>query len=93
MNDKKHFLKINDNEVITYTVVRSKRKTLGIAIDNQGQVKVSAPLLLKDKQIKAIIEKKTPWIRNKLKDLKEKVTPSISRQFVRGDKFFYLGKI
>jgi hypothetical protein len=38
---KKYFVRIKDNKV-AYTVVKTKRKTIGITIDMNGEVKVSA---------------------------------------------------
>ena len=43
-NVKKHILQTGENSIV-YTVSRTGRKTIGITINEKGDVKVSAPLL------------------------------------------------
>lgn len=61
MKDKEYFIETSNNQ-ITYTVVKTKRKTIGITIDMNGEVKVSAPLRISEKQIKEVVQKKADWI-------------------------------
>jgi len=50
----------NGTNSISYTLTRSRRKTVGIRITENGEVKVAAPLNIPDRQLKDIILKKLP---------------------------------
>ena len=47
---------------MTYSVIRSRRRTLSIEIDRTGNVKVRAPYRMPNKDIKAFITEKQDWI-------------------------------
>ena len=49
-------------ESISYTLVRSKRKTLGIRILPSGEVEVRAPLRASKRDIDRIVRSKAAWI-------------------------------
>lgn len=91
MDNKKYFVEIKDNKV-AYAVVKTKRKTIGIIVDMNGEVKVSAPLRISEKQIKEVVQKKADWIVKKVNEVIERNSNLVSRQFVSGEKFLYLGK-
>ncbi len=91
MDNKKRFIEIKDNK-IPYTLVRTRRRTIGITIDINGEVKVSAPLRVSERQIKEILHKKADWIARKLNEVTEKNSNITCRQFVSGESLPYLGK-
>jgi len=91
MDNKKCFVEIKDNK-IAYTVVKTRRKTIGITVDMNGEVKVSAPLRISEKQIREIVQKEAGWIIKKVNEAIERNSNLISRQFASGEKFLYLGK-
>lgn len=71
-------------------LVRSKRKTLSLIVENDGTLTVRAPLRLKEADIQRFIEAKADWIKRKQANIRKiAVTP---RQYVDGDTFLYLGK-
>ena len=45
-----------------YTLIRSRRKSIGIRVENDGSVKVRAPLFLSRSSIEAVVEKNSKWI-------------------------------
>lgn len=61
----------NGTNSISYTLTRSRRKTVGIRITENGEVKVAAPLNIPDRQLKDIILKKLPWILRKQEELRK----------------------
>lgn len=78
---------------VQYTLSRSKRKTVGIKLNEKGEVSVSAPLGLSGKQVREIIIKKIPWIVKKQEELKRKYNESgEQKKFIDGEAFLYLGK-
>lgn len=91
MKDKEYFIETSNNQ-ITYTVVKTNRKTIGITIDMNGEVKVSAPLRISEKQIKEVVQKKADWIIKKVNEVRERNSNTVCREFISGEKFLYLGK-
>lgn len=73
-----------------YKLVRSKRKTLSLIVENDGSLTVRAPLRMKEADIRRFIEAKKDWIKRKQKKAREEaITP---RQYVNGETFWYLGE-
>ncbi|GAE90719.1 M48 family metallopeptidase [Acetivibrio straminisolvens] len=78
---------------VSYTLTRSRRKTVGIRVTENGEVKVSAPLNISDKQLKDIMLKKLSWILKKQEELRKLYKEScIGNKFADGETFLYLGK-
>ena len=48
-----------------YTLVRSKRKTVALQINAEGELIVRAPMLYSERKIKKLIEEHREWIENK----------------------------
>jgi len=91
MKTEKHFIEYKNTRIF-YTLTKSKRKTIGIKIDKNGEVKVSAPLRLGKKQIEEVIREKSDWIISKLNIVREMNSNIVPREFVSGEKLLYLGK-
>ncbi len=51
----------------SYTLIRSKRKTVSLIVQNDGVLLVKAPLKYPVDQINAFVKSKSPWIIEKLK--------------------------
>jgi len=57
---------------IPYVIVRSRRKTIGITIEGDGQVKLRKPLYVSDKAALNFLREKSQWVcRNYLRQLKK----------------------
>jgi len=72
-------------------VVRSQRKKSASINVKNNHVIISVPKNLSDFRIQEIINKKSLWIKTRLKEQKETSTP-ILKEFVSGESFPYLGK-
>ena len=84
-------LKTNNDLEFPIEIIRTdRRKTFSIKID-KGKVRIVVPKRLSQKNINAIILKKTPWIRKKIR-LQEKIYPLKPKEYVNGETFSYLGK-
>lgn len=90
MQNKKCILYAKDKKV-EYTLVKTNRKTIGITVYANGEVRVSAPYRASEKQIKEIIESKADWIIKKVNKIHSIKSTSIYRHFVDGEKLLYLG--
>lgn len=91
MKTEKYFIEYKGTKIF-YTLTKSKRKTIGIRIDNNGEVNVSAPLRLSKKQIEEAVRGKVDWIFNKVNKVKAMSLDVVPREFVNGEKLLCLGK-
>ena len=79
-----------------YKVIRSRRKTLAIHIENDLSVSVKAPLFLSDEVIKREVKKHEKWIENTREKIKKRESekPSFSEEEIeklkKGLKYSYV---
>ena len=79
------------DEDLSIEVVRTKRrKTASIKVID-GLVQAIVPDQLSDGRVEALIQKRTPWIRKKLREQSQIVTPK-PKEYVSGESFTYLGR-
>lgn len=48
--------------IFTYEIIRSKRKTISISVDNQCNITVRAPLKMSDNEIEGFVSEKKKWL-------------------------------
>jgi len=80
------------NSVITYEVIKSDRKTLGIKIDFDSGIIVRSPQKLSQNKIKEVLQDKSSWILEKLQKIDEIKSPPPPKKFLSGERFPYLGR-
>lgn len=73
-------------------IIRSKRKSIAIIVDMDGNVIVRAPYKATSKLIDAFIKEKEGWIRSK-KEIANKIPRLKPKEFVSGEGFLYLGEV
>ncbi len=78
------------NQLTNYHLVRTKRKTLGIEINDFGELIIRSPENLSKTKIKQLVHQKTKWINKKQNELKKQNRRR--RLFQTGETFLYLGK-
>ena len=72
-------------------IIRTERtKSASIEVEDDI-VKVVVPRFLSDQRIEDLIEKRTAWIRQKLKIQTERIRPK-PKEYVNGESFTYLGR-
>jgi predicted metal-dependent hydrolase len=81
----------NDKK-IEYSIVRRKRKTVGITISPEKKIQVAAPKWVTNNQIQDIIKEKSSWIFNKLLFLEQTGSEYVQRQFITGESYLYIGE-
>jgi predicted metal-dependent hydrolase len=91
MQNDKYFIEINNGK-INYSIVKTKRKTIGITVDRNGKVKVSAPLYVSEKEIREVVQEKTDWIAKKVNEVRKRNLNTVHKEFVSGEEFLYLGE-
>lgn len=75
----------------SYSVVRSKRKTIAIHVHRDNRVEVRSPLFLSQKEIENFVSKKSSWILKTINNNSLHL-PFIKKEFVSGEEFFLAGK-
>ena len=80
-------------EDLTFNLRRSeRRKTLGITIERDGEVVVTAPATLPLDEIERLVRSKGLWIYRKLAEREFVVGPGRPKEYVPGETFHYLGR-
>jgi len=82
-------LGLTDNTIKKYHLIRSKRKTLSLQINNSAQLVVRAPQRLSIKEVNAFIDEKADWINKKSRSIKSNLIPKPN--YSEGEQFLYLG--
>lgn len=80
------------NKEIEFNIVRRKRKTICIKIEEDGNVIVSAPLKVSKQFIMEVVQNKADWIIEKQIEIKKRGSKKLSREIAEGTTFMYLGK-
>lgn len=73
-------------------IVRSRRKSFTIQIDEKGTLIVRAPTTASDRSIYELVAKKQAWIEQKLQLVTERRGNMRNRKFRDGDLYLYLGR-
>lgn len=78
---------------LTFHLHRStRRKTVGITIERDGSLHVSAPRDSSLEVIERITRDKMQWVYTKLAEREALARPRRQREFVSGEGFYYLGR-
>jgi predicted metal-dependent hydrolase len=73
-------------------IIRSRRRTVVLEINQQGELVVRAPWYLPDSEIKEVICRHQKWIEKKLAEVEQKRQKVKPKSFVAGENFLYLGQ-
>jgi len=76
---------------IEYNLTKRKRKTASIYIERDGSISVLAPESWSDLQIEEVLEHKRSWIYRGLAEWEDLNATRVTREFVSGEGFLYLG--
>jgi len=74
-------------------IIRSNRRTISLQICDDATLIVKAPLRVKNNIINQVILKQHKWLKKKKKEILSRDIKFIEKQFVSGEKYFYLGKL
>lgn len=80
-------------ESLTYTLRHtSRRRTVGIFVEPDGQVAVLAPAATSMERVEQIMRRRMKWIRRKQRLVASMPTPVQPREWVAGETHRYLGR-
>jgi predicted metal-dependent hydrolase len=74
------------------TIIRSKRRTLGLEIASDARLIVRAPSRASMRDIHRAVSEKLPWILEKQRLTRERSSRAVNKQFVDGEMFMFLGR-
>jgi predicted metal-dependent hydrolase len=77
---------------LSYSLIKSSRKTIGIIVHTDGSVVVRAPHRTTKKEIDEVINKRFDWILKHKKRFEEQGPAYSKSEFVDGEKHLFLGK-
>src|SRR5262245_8477641 len=78
---------------LTFALKRSRRrKTLGITIERDGELVLTAPEGVPDTEIERLTRQKGLWIYRKLAEREFLVGPTREKEYRSGETFYYLGR-
>lgn len=80
------------NSDIQYSIIFSKRKTLGIQINPDGSVVVKAPVDTSKQKIYEKVKKRAPWIIKQQDFFKSFGEKMPRRRYISGETHLYLGR-
>ena len=77
---------------ITYTLIRSSRRTLSMEISNDGSLIIRAPHLVSRSRIDTFVAAKKTWIQKHQKNMVRHALTPIKKRFNEGEHFLFLGR-
>lgn len=78
---------------IDYTLKHAARKTIGLSIERDGSLIVTAPETLTPEQIDKHVWSRRLWIWQKQAIKKHQYDEIVQKQFISGESFYYLGRL
>jgi len=73
-------------------LIRSKRRSISLEINQDGSLTVRAPHHAADEEISSLINSKKTWIIEKQNQAYQKMQEAPPKHFVEGEQFLFLGK-
>ncbi|PYE85163.1 M48 family metallopeptidase [Phyllobacterium leguminum] len=78
---------------LTFEVRRSdRRKTLQITVERSGELSITAPTKVPERDLASFVEEKLLWIHTKIEEKARLQKRAPVKEFVNGEGFLYLGK-
>lgn len=75
----------------TPRIIRSRRKTVALIIDTNGNLIVRAPQRLSNRRIAEIIQEKETWIRTRQREMLNQQASTPVHRYLEGEEFWFLG--
>ena len=83
---------MSEEPMVAYQLIRSRRRTVSIAVGADGHVVVRAPQRLARRDIDAIVGEKRRWIEEKLELVRRRAQLHPRREAASGEQLLYLGQ-
>ncbi len=73
-------------------IIRTKRKTIALIVESNGDLIIRAPKRATKREINALVKKHADWIVEKQDEVRKEQEAFTPRQFAEGEEFYFLGK-
>ena len=73
-------------------LIRTRRRTLAIIVEDDGRVVVRAPLRLKQEAIDEFVKAREQWILTKRVQASKRMSRFVPKSYVSGEEFLFLGE-
>lgn len=73
-------------------IIKSKRKTIALVIDHDGELIVRAPYYVSRRDVMVFVAEKQKWVLEKSKAMKEQALETPDLDYIDGDEIMYMGK-
>ena len=73
-------------------IIKSRRKTIALVIDHDGELIVRAPFYATQKDVMYFIQEKQEWLEQKSLEMKEKMKNTPTLSWSDGEEILYMGK-
>lgn len=77
---------------LDYRIVYTERKTIGLTVERDRSIVVSAPVGASEDAIRQAVEAKKLWIYQKLNHIQKYPARPVRKEFVTGETLLYLGR-
>lgn len=79
-------------DVIIDKIIRTKRKTIALIINDEAQLIIRAPIKASTKYIEKVVYEKRNWIKNKQELIKRRNKNYMPKKYIDGEGFLILGE-
>jgi predicted metal-dependent hydrolase len=78
---------------IPFLIRRSnRRRTVALTIEHDGSLVVTSPDTASIDALNAVVRARAPWVLQRVRDVRERLTTPSEREFVTGESVLYLGR-
>jgi len=81
-----------EDKIIQYNVIRSKRKTIELSINDKKEMVIKAPNNCSNEFINKFLRDRESWIVKRLQVIEKRLSNRLYLEFKTGERLFYLGK-
>jgi predicted metal-dependent hydrolase len=78
--------------LVVHRVVRSRRRTVSLVVNEEAALIVRAPLHMPDRDIASVVREKSAWIHKHQARMRERLTQRPQRLYEEGEGFLWLGR-
>lgn len=81
-----------EDRIIEYKVIKSKRKTIELSINEKKEIVIKAPNNCSNEYIYEFLKDRQKWITKRLELIEKRISTRHYLEFNTGERLFYLGK-
>lgn len=75
-----------------HKIIRSSRRTIALVVGTDATLTVRAPIQTPTEYIEKLVQKKSDWIKAKVREVEARPKP-LKKRFANGESFLYLGNL